>query len=763
MARDPASPFDSVAGLRCHGGVRTNVLPTIRAENACVHAGRSDASLPGLRTRSLVRTLGLGSLSGLLIVCVLIGAVAAAPRQERIEVRPRAPEQAWRIQSFAEDAGLTEGFVFQAVFEDNGIGWFAAGEGLFRYDGYRWRRFGVEAGLPSEYVRCVTITTDGQLWVGTDAGAGTFANERFEMRAAPEQLAGPSVRRIVEGPEGALWFCCDRWPDPSVEAGLSRLREERWTHFTAADGLPDDYVSNVAFDSVGTLFALTRAGLAELGEDGRFRQPLVEARLQGADEYAWSLIELEPGRMLVASSNGFFERVAGSWVGMRTEGSNRNRILLAAADGQVLGLPHGSQAFVSREGDQFVDATQRFPWKGESVQDLVEAPDGSVWAVGGRLLLRWDRRAELHSVYEDVPQPRLVDGEGAIWFADKKRVVRRLGDAWWTFPDAHGPIASDGDGGVWMANAAGAAHWTPTGVQQAPPLMGIDLTEIVGVDARGVLWVLGTEAEQWFALGLGDGEWHGTSLGSAANKKPRCSLDPIDGGLWVVFGKLAEPRRLVRLGVSAAEHLELSIPVEVHLAENTRAQRSADGSLWLFGYFGAYRRVALSAESAWERVLELSRQHVNTIADAGDSLWFVRLSTSGGHSGLSLLHEGVWTQRDLEVRRLVGWGRGGGPVFAQGSRLYRMQADSLASERVVPTYVEGMLQAVVDGGEQGLWVGAEGRAHLIRDDRMPPETILMECPSEVLEGGRVAAAGSRSRALPVAGSNRPLLGRNARR
>ena len=49
----------------------------------------------------------------------------------------------------------------------------------------------------------------GDLWVGTDRGAGVFDGESFDSRDSEDHLAGPSVRRIVEDPDGTLWFACD--------------------------------------------------------------------------------------------------------------------------------------------------------------------------------------------------------------------------------------------------------------------------------------------------------------------------------------------------------------------------------------------------------------------------------------------------------------------------------------------------------------------------------------------------------------------------
>jgi hypothetical protein len=126
------------------------------------------------------------------------------------------------VASFLNDAGLTRRRIFDLDFEPDSSVWLAAADGLYHYDGYTWRRFSIEDGLPSSFVRCVLRTRNGVLWVGTDKGAGTFDGKKFNFIATEAVLAGPSVRRIVEDPDGTLWFCSDTWPDTTVSGGLTR-------------------------------------------------------------------------------------------------------------------------------------------------------------------------------------------------------------------------------------------------------------------------------------------------------------------------------------------------------------------------------------------------------------------------------------------------------------------------------------------------------------------------------------------------------------
>ena len=174
-----------------------------------------------LLMRALLAWIGRGrfqvSLPRFLWVCVfsadfLILPVAALPV-------PEIREQPWRLASFIEDSGLARRIIFNLAFTPDNTAWLAASDGLYRYDGYTWKKFTTADGLPSNFIRTATVTRRGTLWIGSDQGAGTLDGHRYDPQGTQKFLAEPNVRRIVEAPDGALWFCYDRWPDTPPSPG----------------------------------------------------------------------------------------------------------------------------------------------------------------------------------------------------------------------------------------------------------------------------------------------------------------------------------------------------------------------------------------------------------------------------------------------------------------------------------------------------------------------------------------------------------------
>ena len=91
-----------------------------------------------------------------------------------------AYDQSWQITSYATDAGVTRQRVFDIAFTPDRTAWVAAEDGLRRFDGFGWERFGTNAGLPSTFARAVAVTAKGGSWTGSDAGAGVIGGQRLK-------------------------------------------------------------------------------------------------------------------------------------------------------------------------------------------------------------------------------------------------------------------------------------------------------------------------------------------------------------------------------------------------------------------------------------------------------------------------------------------------------------------------------------------------------------------------------------------------------
>jgi len=227
--------------------------------------------------------------------------------------------------------------VKQVVQDDVGFVWVGTSNGLFRYDGDRFQRFGPAEGLPSTSIRALHKAADGTIWSITGSGLVHFKDERFESvdtgvsseslgaaidsdssgqlflasqygvlvgsrepakgRYAFHLLAGgrnAPVSGVYAEPDGTLWFGCGlelcQW-----SRGKSRV-------FGKEEGIPPDRWSAMLRDRQGTLWIRGVKHLYVSMRDGKF-----VARDEGLAQSSNSALGValdQSGRILVSTDTG---------------------------------------------------------------------------------------------------------------------------------------------------------------------------------------------------------------------------------------------------------------------------------------------------------------------------------------------------------------------------------------------------------------------------------------------------------------------------
>lgn len=110
-------------------------------------------------------------------------------------------------------------------------------------------------GLAQDSVASVYRSRDGTVWAGTlSAGVSRLRDGRFTNFTEANGLASNTVSAITQTADGTMWF--------ATPGGLSKLSAERWTTYRTSAGLPSDAVSCLLEDSAHVLWAGTAAGIA---------------------------------------------------------------------------------------------------------------------------------------------------------------------------------------------------------------------------------------------------------------------------------------------------------------------------------------------------------------------------------------------------------------------------------------------------------------------------------------------------------------------
>lgn len=193
--------------------------------------------------------------------------------------------------------------VVPAMAQDRaGFLWIATGDGLVRYDGYRFQAQELAGARPAErnmgWVRTLLAGRDGRVWIGTETrGLAVYDPQQDRIRLVrPAEAAAaplPTLRALAEDRGGAIWT-------GSIGGGVER--------FDPASGqvrrvaLPDPRVEALLVDRAGRLWIGSWSGLLRLDPGQREAVPMLDSELAGRRITA--LHEDRQGQVWIGSQHG---------------------------------------------------------------------------------------------------------------------------------------------------------------------------------------------------------------------------------------------------------------------------------------------------------------------------------------------------------------------------------------------------------------------------------------------------------------------------
>jgi ligand-binding sensor domain-containing protein len=202
-----------------------------------------------------------------------------------------------RIYTTAD--GLAGNTIDRIVRDSRGYLWFCTREGVSRFDGYQFRNFGADQGLPA-LDNDLVETPSGNYFVATGDGIALFRPADPNPRFTVFRLAGPlrhPIQALAADPAGGLWV---------ATTGLYHLdppnppATQEWRLRVVDIGLPhqnfdDDSVEALLVDRAGTLWIGTRTGLYRRfpngqseGAHGGLPHSDVTALLQDREGQLWA-------------------------------------------------------------------------------------------------------------------------------------------------------------------------------------------------------------------------------------------------------------------------------------------------------------------------------------------------------------------------------------------------------------------------------------------------------------------------------------------
>ena len=134
----------------------------------------------------------------------------------------------------------------------NGNIWFAADDGVYRYEGKSFTK--ITGQLISKPFSSVLEDRKGNFWFGTwGSGVYYYDGKSFQNFTTRNGLATNSVSPVYEDKAGAIWL--------STGGGVSRYDGKSFRNFTTSDGLTNNEVRAIVQDKTGKIWFGTRGDI----------------------------------------------------------------------------------------------------------------------------------------------------------------------------------------------------------------------------------------------------------------------------------------------------------------------------------------------------------------------------------------------------------------------------------------------------------------------------------------------------------------------
>jgi ligand-binding sensor domain-containing protein len=313
------------------------------------------------------------------------------------------------------------------IFQDKtGFVWFGTNKGLFKFDGLKYRHFGLADSLADENVTAIAEDSLHRIWIGHRNGKIGYiekgAIRKFDPR---EGLPTKAISDILFDKKGNLWFS-------TLDDGLYYFTEDRLFRVDETDGMPDLFVYDILEDEHGDVWAGTDGGVAICSLHGKKVSVSVLNYGHGLpDNIIKKLVLGEKGTVWMATEDA----------------------------GIIIYDPVTNQSSPMIKGGWHYGTISDFLFYGNQVwiSSLTEG------------LVVFSRRTQQARIYNSKTVPGLAstntllkDYEGNVWVGSKTGVLRALGD-YVRYIETFDPVtnanvvalAIDKKGNIWFSNSSG--------------------------------------------------------------------------------------------------------------------------------------------------------------------------------------------------------------------------------------------------------------------------------------------------------------------
>jgi len=169
-------------------------------------------------------------------------------------------------------------FPRQIIEGADGDVWVGTGAGAIRIKHGGVEEFGSLNGLPNHNVRALLRDHTNCVWVGTDGGPAVYCSGHFVENRATKTMGGEEISAIAEDSNGTIWL-------GTRNDGIYAYRGSDLRHFTTSEGLLSNFICGLVADRAGNLWISSPESISSMPFDQPL-QPSASADLVFARSYA---------------------------------------------------------------------------------------------------------------------------------------------------------------------------------------------------------------------------------------------------------------------------------------------------------------------------------------------------------------------------------------------------------------------------------------------------------------------------------------------
>lgn len=356
---------------------------------------------------------------------------------------------------------------------------------------YVRERWGPERGFPRGPVYSIAQTTDGYLWIGTEAGLVRFDGLNFKLITGETPMT--TVLGLLADNENNLWI---RLPGPA----LLRYRDGVFEDAMTKLGMPYSNITVMSRSYRGGLLVARLEPGVVIHDKGKFGLNMEATPL--ARSPVLSVSQTQNGDIWMGTRDAGLFRLSGTSVSAITKGLPDTKINCLLADDQHRLWVGTDRGVVQWDGAKLAPAGIPDSLNQFQALAMTRDRDRNIWVgTNSRGLLRVNHQgvAEFNAAQEGSEAVTAVfeDREGNLWVGGADGIERLSDSCFTTFSGTEGlptdgsiPVYVDSEDRLWFAPLTGGLWWIRGRQQGQVKLDGLDRDVIYAIAGDGEgLWL----------------------------------------------------------------------------------------------------------------------------------------------------------------------------------------------------------------------------------------------------------------------------------